>query len=231
MIMLARGVRRRVGVGDRHHDRERRAVGRRREPLLAVDHVVVAVASPRSCPAASGSSRPSRARSSRSSCGSRPSTSGRRKRSFCSSVAWRWRISMLPASGACEPNTECPSGLRPSASAQQAVIDHRQPEPAELHRMVRGPQTHLADLRLGGDHQLLHRLGRPVQHLALDRYELVVDELADHRQDGLHLLRHLEVHVTPPGATVPTGRTRCQGRLTSGRSVRSGVSATWSRAK
>ena len=45
-----------------------------------------------------------------------PSTSGRRNRSRCSSVACRWRISMLPASGACDPNTVCPSGERPSAS-------------------------------------------------------------------------------------------------------------------
>ena len=38
------GVRRRVGIGDRHDDAERRALRARREPLVAVDHPVVAVA-------------------------------------------------------------------------------------------------------------------------------------------------------------------------------------------
>ena len=36
-----------------------------------------------------------------------PETSGRRKRSFWSSVPNRWRISALPASGAWQPKTSC----------------------------------------------------------------------------------------------------------------------------
>jgi hypothetical protein len=38
-------VRLRVRRGDGHDDRERRAVGARREPLVAVDHIVASVAS------------------------------------------------------------------------------------------------------------------------------------------------------------------------------------------
>src|SRR5207237_3060685 len=35
-------IRRRVGIGDRHHDRERRALGARAEPLMRVDHPRIA---------------------------------------------------------------------------------------------------------------------------------------------------------------------------------------------
>ena len=44
MICDARSVRSGVGIGDRHHDPERGAFCAGREPLVAVDHVVVAVA-------------------------------------------------------------------------------------------------------------------------------------------------------------------------------------------
>ena len=44
MICVARACGAGVGVGDGHHDPERRALGARREPLVAVDHPVVAVA-------------------------------------------------------------------------------------------------------------------------------------------------------------------------------------------
>src|SRR5439155_9028191 len=37
-------MRRRVGIGDRHHDRERRALGARAEPLVRVDHPGIAIA-------------------------------------------------------------------------------------------------------------------------------------------------------------------------------------------
>ncbi len=69
-------VRRCIRVGDGHHDREGGAVGRRREPLLTVDHVVVAVARPPWSRAGAGSIPRSRVRSSRSNCGSRRRRAG-----------------------------------------------------------------------------------------------------------------------------------------------------------
>ena len=71
MIWLARCVRLRVRGGDGHDDREGRAVGARREPLVAVDHVVVAVAPAPWSPSRPDSIPRTRARSSRSSCESR----------------------------------------------------------------------------------------------------------------------------------------------------------------
>ncbi len=49
-----------------------------------------------------------------------PATSGRRKRSFCSPVPNRWRISAFPASGAWQPNTSCAYVDRPISSLRQA---------------------------------------------------------------------------------------------------------------
>ena len=49
-----------------------------------------------------------------------PATSGRRKRSFCSSVPNRCRISAFPASGAWHPNTSCAYAERPISSLRQA---------------------------------------------------------------------------------------------------------------
>ena len=56
-----------------------------------------------------------------------PSTSGRRKRSFCSSVPKRCRISPLPASGAWQLKTSCAQVLRPISSFRSAYS--RKPEP------------------------------------------------------------------------------------------------------
>ena len=113
---LARApVRLRVGIGDRHHDPEPRALGARREPLVAVDHPLVAVEHGArlqpvgSEPETSGSVIEKNDRVS-------PSTSGRRKRSFCSSVPNRWRISPLPASGAWQLKTSWAQTLRPISS-------------------------------------------------------------------------------------------------------------------
>ena len=74
-----------VRVGHRHHDRERRVPEVRREPLLAVDHPLVAVALG---PALEllRVGRPPAARSSSSRTRSAPSSSGWRYFSFCSSV-------------------------------------------------------------------------------------------------------------------------------------------------
>ena len=101
---------------------------------------------------------------------------------------------MLPASGACTPKTTWPSGLRPSASLKQTVLDHAQAEAPELDRVVRRPQPHLADLVLGPRHAGLQRRRVTVQHLTLERDDLGVHERPDHLEDGLHLFGHVEVH-------------------------------------
>jgi len=49
-----------------------------------------------------------------------PATSGRRKRSLCSSVPYRWRISALPASGAWQPKISWATKLRPISSLRSA---------------------------------------------------------------------------------------------------------------
>ena len=58
-----------------------------------------------------------------------PSTSGRSQRACCSGVPWRWRISTLPASGACVPNARWPSGERPSASENRPCSTIDRPSP------------------------------------------------------------------------------------------------------
>ena len=58
-----------------------------------------------------------------------PSTSGRRKRSFCSSVPNRWRISPLPASGAWQLKTSCAHVLRPISSFRSAYSMKPEPVP------------------------------------------------------------------------------------------------------
>ena len=185
-----------VGVGDGHHDRERRAVGRRGEPLLAVDHVVVAVDGDRGGLQQRGvRARPSPARSSRSSCGSRRRPAGAGTAPSAPSVPCWCRISMLPASGAWVPNTVMPeraAARRPRLNRPWSTIDR--PEPAELDRMVRRPQAHLLHLGLGGGHPGGQRLRGPVEHLALQRDHLPGHELVDHGQPDRHLVRNLEIH-------------------------------------
>src|SRR5664280_117009 len=58
-----------------------------------------------------------------------PSTRGLRYFSFCSGVPWRWRISILPASGAWHPKTKCPSGDLPSDSETKACSTRLSPMP------------------------------------------------------------------------------------------------------
>ena len=97
-------VRRRVRVRHRHDDRERGAVGRRREPLLAVDDVVVAVDD-------GGGPEHHRVRAGHLRLGHREAAADlagderAQPPSRCSSVPCVCRISMLPASGAWVPNT------------------------------------------------------------------------------------------------------------------------------
>ena len=70
----------------------------------------------------------------------------------------------------------------------------RQAEPAELDRMVRSPQPHLADLVLRAGDAGFQRRRVTVQHLALERDDLGVDERPDHLQHEPRLLGHVEVH-------------------------------------
>ena len=58
-----------------------------------------------------------------------PSTSGRRKRSFWSSVPNMCRISPLPASGAWQLKTSCAHMLRPISSFRSAYSMKPEPEP------------------------------------------------------------------------------------------------------
>ena len=58
-----------------------------------------------------------------------PSTSGRRKRSFCSSVPNMCRISPLPASGAWQLKTSCAHVLRPISSFRSAYSMKPEPVP------------------------------------------------------------------------------------------------------
>ena len=112
-------VRVRVGVGDRHHDAERGAVRARREPLVAVDHPVVAV--------------PHGARAQRRRIGAGHLGLGHREERadlagdereqpalLLLGVPNMCRISALPASGAWQPNTSWPHSERPIYSLKYA---------------------------------------------------------------------------------------------------------------
>ena len=116
-------VRRGVRVGDGHHDPERGAVGARREPLVAVDHPVVAVAD------RAGAER-RRVGAGHLRLGHREERADRRRRragashvAFCSSVPNRWRISALPASGAWQPNTSWPQHRAADVLVQVRVVE------------------------------------------------------------------------------------------------------------
>ena len=181
-------VRRRVRVGHRHHDPEGGALGGRREPLVAVDHPLVAVLHGASSAARSGRPRTPRARSSRRTSAPSPSTSGRRKRSFCSSVPNMWRISPFPASGAWQLKTSCAHVLRPISSFRQRVLDEAGARAARLGREVRRPDP--GRLCLGaqlGD----QRVGRLV--LARQRSLVRIDVL-------LHERPHLRAALARPPA-------------------------------
>ena len=107
----------RVGIGDHHRDRELGADRARGEPLVPVDHPLVAVELGAGAGAWSGRSRRPRARSSRSSCGSRPRAAARRNSACCSGVPWSIRISALPVSGAEQlKDIGAATGLRPICS-------------------------------------------------------------------------------------------------------------------
>ena len=113
-------VRPRVGVGDRHHDQEvgDGAVGR--EPLVAVDDVVVAVAAPRASAAAWDRSPPCPARSSRTRCAGRPPAAGAGSAPSGPACPPCARISLLPLSGAALPNTAGANGERCRGSRASA---------------------------------------------------------------------------------------------------------------
>ena len=110
-----------VGLGDRHDDPERRALGAGREPLAAVDHPLVAVEHRGRLqtrwdrhPDTSGSVIEKNDRTS-------PATSGFSQRSCCSGVPNWWRISPLPASGAWQLKTYCAQRDAPDLLVQVGV--------------------------------------------------------------------------------------------------------------
>lgn len=78
--------------------------------------------------------------------------------------------------------------------AEQAVFNHRQAEPTDLHRMVGGPNAHLADPSQQPRDLLCDNLGVPVEELALEWNHLLVPEGMDHREDCLHCVGDLEIH-------------------------------------
>ena len=78
---------------------------------------------------------------------------------------------------------------------EEPVVDHAEAEPSELDRMVGGPQPHLADLVLCPRDAGFQRRRVTVQHLALERDDLGVDERPGHLQHGLRLFGHVEVHA------------------------------------
>ena len=186
-------MRRRFGVGHRHHDRERRAVGRRREPLLAVDHVVVAVGD---C----GGGEQHRVRPGGLRFGHREAAADlaghQRAQEPLTLLVGRVLVQDLDVAriGCLGAEHGHAQRAAPDSLGEQPVVDHRQPEPAELDRMVRCPQPHLLHLLLGSPHADLQHRRVTVQHLALEGDHFAVHELADHREHHRHLLRHVEIH-------------------------------------
>ena len=113
-------VRLRVRVGDGHEDREGGALRAAREPLVSVDHPLVAVAHGAGPQRRRVGARRPPARSSRRTSAPRRRRAARSQRRFCSSVPNRCRISPLPASGAWHPKTSCAQTARPISSFRYA---------------------------------------------------------------------------------------------------------------
>ena len=159
-------VRRGVGVGDRHDDGEVGAVGRRREPLVAVDDIVVTVLGCRGV----------------HHHGIGPGHVRLGHRATATDLALDKRaeeaLALLVGGVHVEDlDVACVGGLAPEHGVakwraakrlgEHAVVDQAQAEPAVLDRVVRRPQLHLADhLLLLGD-ESRQRLGIAVEHLTL----------------------------------------------------------------
>ena len=131
----------RVRVGDGKHDRERgtvrpcsRTTCARRSPTRRRPAPLASASSVGSEPATSGSVIAKNERAS-------PATSGRRNRSFWSSVPNRCRISALPASGAWHPNTSCAYDRAPDLLVEARVVEEAEARAARLRRDVRRPQA------------------------------------------------------------------------------------------
>ena len=130
-------------------DPERRPLGARREPLVPVDHPLVAVHAPPASAAASDRSPRPRARSSRRTTAPRPATSGSRNASFCSVGAEHGagsRRCRRRAPGSRTRAAPRASGRSPRSGRRST----RKPLPgaACLRRHVRSPEPRLARLRL-----------------------------------------------------------------------------------
>ena len=112
-----------------------------REPLVPVDHPLVPVPhGPRPQQRRIRARRP-RARSSRRTSAPRPATSGRRKRSFWSSVPNRWRISALPGVRRLAAEHELRIRRAADLLVEARVVEEPEPGPARLGRHVRRPQA------------------------------------------------------------------------------------------
>ena len=176
MIWRRAPVRLGVRVGDGHDDPERRALGARREPLVAVDHPLVAVAHRARPQRRRVGARAPRARSSR-----RTTAPRRRRAAGASAPSARrcrtcHRISALPASGAWQPKTSWRPERAPDLLVQVRVDEEAPARAAGLGRQVRRPEPLLLRTRA---EPLDERLG--VLVLAVERRLVRVDVLLHER--------------------------------------------------
>ena len=166
-----------VGVGDGHDDQEVGDRAVRGEPLVPVDHPVLAVAHARACAAASGPSPGVSGSVMQNALRRSPASSGCSQRSFCSARAGH-REDLRVAGvrrGVAERQRRDRRGAEDLVHQPQLHLAHALP--AELGRQVRRPQAALLDL-------LLQRRDRPHQPVEaelvpdrLQRPDLAADEL------------------------------------------------------
>ena len=193
-IMLARWCGGASGFGDGHDDGEVGAVGRRREPLLAVDHVVVAVLDGRRA-------HHHRVRARHLRLGHREAAADlafdERAQVALPLLLGGVGVQDLDVAGIRRLNAEHEVAERAAAErlAQQPVLDHAQPEAAELDRMVRRPQPHLADLVLrAGPRRRRASTGSPWSISPSSGMTSSSMNVRTIVQDRLHLLGNVEVH-------------------------------------
>ena len=135
-------VRPRVGVGDRHHDQEVGDRAVRGEPLVAVDHPLVAVADRARLQQRRVGAGACRARSSRTRLRRSPASSGCSQRSFCSGVPASARISRVARVGRRRCRTRAArSALVPRISCISPSLTWPKPWPPSSGGEVRGPQA------------------------------------------------------------------------------------------
>ena len=180
-------VRSRLRVGDRHHDQEVGDRAVRGEPLVAVDHPVVAVLRPRASRAASGPSRRCPGSVIEKAERSSPASSGSSQLLLLVRRPGEREDLGVARVGRVVAEHERRVGGAAEDLVHQAELDLAEPLPAQLGRQVRGPQPALLDLLAQRRDRALEPVLAELLEDGLDRPDLGAHEVGHPVQLALEL--------------------------------------------